>query len=84
METQLIHSFKKNDTEEIRIIFREYKDRYYIDLRLFFWIEERGEMCPSKKGLTLGVDFLPELKLGICKLEKIARQVCSGAPVAPN
>jgi len=78
METQLIHSFRKNDREEIRISFREYKERFYIDMRLYFLAEDRGEMCPSKKGLTLGIDFLPEIKLGITKLEDVARQVARG------
>jgi len=68
METQLIDRFKKNDTEEIRISVREYKNRFYLDLRLFFQPKESGEYVPSKKGITIPVEFLSQLKDGLEKV----------------
>lgn len=75
MDTQLVHSFTKNDTEEIRMSLREYKSRLYMDVRLYFQTSEQSEMLPSKKGLTIGVEFLPELKRGLIKLEEAFRQM---------
>ena len=68
--TQIVHSFRKNESEEVRICLREYKDRSYVDLRIFFEETETGEFKPTKKGLTLDVAFLTELKRGIEKAEQ--------------
>ncbi|MBI4431383.1 MAG: transcriptional coactivator p15/PC4 family protein [Candidatus Omnitrophica bacterium] len=73
METILVHSFQKNEDEEIRLTLREYKNRHYFDLRLYFQPENQREMAPSKKGLTLALEFLPELKRGLIKVEEEAR-----------
>lgn len=80
MENLLVHSFQKNESEEVRFSLREYKNRHYLDLRLFFQPQDRPEMAPSKKGITLAVEFLPELKRGLLKLEEEVRQVLSAAP----
>lgn len=77
MENQLVHSFPKNESEEIRLSLREYKNRHYLDMRLFFQPADGTEMVPSKKGLTIGVDFLPELKRGLTKCEEEIRQIVS-------
>ena len=79
MENLLVHSFQKNETEEIRISLREYKNRHYLDLRLFFQPQDKNEMVPSKKGLTVSIEFLPELKRGLLKFEQEMRQVLSDA-----
>ncbi len=79
MENLLVHSFQKNESEEIRFSLREYKNRHYLDLRLFFQPEDKREMVPSKKGITVAVEFLPELKRGLLKFEEEIRQVTTGA-----
>lgn len=79
MENLVVHSFQKNETEEIRISLREYKNRHYLDLRLFFQPQDKNEMVPSKKGLTVSIEFLPELKRGLLKFEQEMRQVLSNA-----
>ena len=65
MEMQLVHAFTKNETEEIRTTVREYKGRLYVDLRLYFQPVDMAEMVPSKKGITISAEFLPELKRAI-------------------
>lgn len=77
MENLLVHSFQKNESEEIRISLREYKSRHYLDLRLFFQPQNQREMVPSKKGITVSIEFLPELKRGLLKFEQEIRQVLS-------
>ena len=54
-------SLKKNDEEEVRVSSREYKDRKYIDLRIWFKPKDGGKMAPTKKGLTLSEDLFLEM-----------------------
>lgn len=71
METEkIVHSFRRNNDEEVRITLRKYKERVYLDQRIFF--EAQGEFHHTKKGLTLSAEFLPELKRGIDKAVKEA------------
>jgi len=79
VENLLVHSFQKNESEEIHFSLREYKNRHYLDLRLFFQPQGQREMVPSKKGITVSVEFLPELKRGLLKLEQEIRQVLSNS-----
>ncbi len=63
-----IHSFKKTSTEEVRAILREYKGRLYFDLRVYY-VDNNGEWRPTRKGIALSADFLPEVKQCIEKFE---------------
>ncbi len=62
----LIHSFKKNAREQVRILLNEYKGTRYVDIRVFFWNGEK--YLPSKKGVTLGEDKYHELLSGVLQL----------------
>ncbi len=62
MEDQIVSSFKKSETEEVRLTQREYKGKSYLDLRLFFRAEGMEEFRPTRKGLTLPVELAPELE----------------------
>ena len=75
MDNHVVHCFTKNDNEEIRLTLRKYKERHYIDVRLFFQPEDKNEMVPSKKGLTVGIEFVPELKRGLIKFDEVFRQM---------
>ena len=69
-EQEFIHSFPKNAEEEVKLSIREYKGRRYLDLRIWYLAKE-GEYHPTKKGVTLGLEFLPEVVRG---LEKVAER----------
>jgi|GEM_PF-274553 len=69
MLNETVYSFPKNDTEEVRLTLREYKERVYLDLRVWFLAKE-GEYHPTKKGLSLSVEFLPELRKGLEKVKE--------------
>ena len=80
METVEVMLIQKNDTEQIRVAIREYKDRYYLDLRLFFipnYNEDHGvmEYVPSKKGLTVPIEMLPEILTGLEEAEKVMKRI---------
>ena len=74
-EGRPIYRFQKNPEEEIRFSLREYKERYYLDLRLWFQPSTGGEYHPTKKGLTLSVEYLAELKKGLERAEKLSREM---------
>jgi len=74
MEAQVISQFAKNDTEQVRLSTRTYKDRLYLDLRLFF-CPKGAEWFPSKKGITLPIEHLPALRDGLAKVEEAVAQV---------
>ena len=80
-ESRIVHSFSKNPEEEVRMALREYKDRRYLDLRLWYQPSTQGEYLPTKKGITLSVDFLGELKTG---LEKVAGCLEMPLQTTPN
>ncbi len=69
MEQQFLYSFPKNEEEEVRFSIREYKDRRYLDLRIWFRTKE-GEYRPTKKGLTLSLGLLGEVMRGIEKVSE--------------
>ncbi len=70
MEDQILHQFSRNQDETVYFTLKEYKDRKYIDLRIFYQPKDAEEMRPTKKGITLSIDLLPELKRGVFACEK--------------
>ena len=70
-----VYIFRKNHNEEVRASIRKFKDRIYVDLRV--WLERdngHAEFSPTKKGLTLSVYVLPELKAAVQALEDELKQ----------
>ena len=74
-EDRIVHSFQKNPEEEIRFTLREYKERHYLDLRLWYQPSNGGDYFPTKKGITFALEFLPELKKGLEKTGKISAEL---------
>lgn len=70
METQLVHQFNYGRNDAFYIRLKEYKDKRYIDFRVFFQPKGYPEMVPTKKGLMVNAEFLAELKKGILACEK--------------
>ena len=74
-EDRVVHTIQKNSEEEIRFSLRQYKDRHYLDLRLWFLPASGGPYRPTLKGLTLSVEHLPELKKGLEQAGKAASEL---------
>lgn len=68
MDKKIIHAFPKNTDEEIRLSAGEFKEKIYLDLRIFYRDQETDEMRPTKRGITLALDHFSELKKGIDKI----------------
>jgi hypothetical protein len=53
---------------------KEYKDRSYLDIRIWFLPSGGNEYHPTKKGLTLSVEYLSELKKGLERVAKLSQE----------
>jgi hypothetical protein len=51
----------KNSIEDIRVMWSEYKGHRYLDIRVYIEIEGKADKVPTKKGVTLRPDLIPEL-----------------------
>jgi len=67
-ESILVHSFQKNALEEVRVSISTYKGRKYLDIRVYYQGDD-GEYKPSKKGVALSPELLPELETALAKLK---------------
>ena len=70
MEDQILYQFNRGNDEVVQFRFSEYKQRKYIDLRVFFRLKNEDELRPTKKGITVALDHFSELKKGIMTCEK--------------
>jgi len=61
-----IYEFRKNDLETVKILTDNYMGTDVLNIRTFV-VNQSGEDVPTKKGLTLALDLLPELLLGLEK-----------------
>ena len=67
-EDRVVSSFKRNPTEEVRATLKEFRGRRYLDLRIYYQ-DDAGEWKPTRKGVSLSTDFMPELKTAVAALE---------------
>ncbi len=70
MGKQVVYEFQRNKDERVCASIGSYKDRVYIDLRVFYNDPETGELRPTKKGLTIENTLLPHLKNALIACEK--------------
>ena len=73
-EGRIVYRFQKNPEEEIRFTVKEYKGRSYLNMRLWFLPSGGSEYFPTKKGLSLSLDYLPELMKGLERTAKLASE----------
>ena len=66
---KIIDKFEKNKMEEVRVVLQEYKGADLIDIRI--WLKNDGRWVRTRKGITLNMGLLPELKEAILKAEKV-------------
>lgn len=72
MDKQVVYQFDRNQNEKVVVSIGSYKERTYVDFRVFFEDASSGELRPTKKGLTIAENLLPHLKraLGACEKAK--------------
>ncbi len=65
MENRVVHSFKRNEAEEVRISIGAYKDKTYLDVRVYFRMEKGSDWAPTKKGITIPLELVSDLAEGL-------------------
>lgn len=71
MDKQIVYQFKRNENEQVCVSISNYRDRNYVDFRVFFTDPASGELRPTKKGITLAESLLPHLKEAVEACEKL-------------
>jgi len=67
MENKTVYTFKKSESEEVRVSLGTFKEKVYLNVRVWFFSQRDGEFKPTKKGITLGTEFIAELKTALKK-----------------
>ncbi len=70
-----IYSFPKSEGEEIQMTIKKYKDRFYIDLRVWYQNDKSPEFKPTQRGVCFTVDRLPDLQKGVDRLARAASKL---------
>lgn len=73
--------FQKNSRETVRITPSVYEGHELIDVRVYAKNRDTNEMGPTKKGISLNVDRIPDL---IEALTWAIGQPCQAEPSAPE
>ena len=63
----LITQIKKNSSEVYRIYEKEYEGYKFIDVRIYYMDKETREYKPTRKGISLMPNNVPEVIEGILK-----------------
>jgi hypothetical protein len=67
-ETNLIHTISKNAKEQVRVEFMNYLGSDVLNLWVYYNAgDTKEEWRPSKKGLSISTDHIPDLKEAVDK-----------------
>lgn len=61
-EPKILARIPRNATEEVHISINSYKNKQYLDLRIFYTTDDGANWLPTKKGVTISPENLVELK----------------------
>lgn len=72
-KSKLLATIARGATEQLQIALCEFKDKKYLDLRIFYTTDSGETWLPTKKGVTVSPDNLEVLKDAIDKaIEELA------------
>ncbi len=82
----LVYAFPRGLGEEVQIAIREFKGKYYVDLRVWFQAKNETVFRPTKKGVFFGMSHVEEFRKGVERLAKAAERfrVEEPQPVSRN
>lgn len=83
MLEQEIAAVPKNRTEQIKVQLREYNNRPYADLRIYFTKDNGQTWSPTKKGVTINLDGLSELHAALGKAVERVRELRAKGELPP-
>ena len=61
-DTKILATIPRNATEQLQISINSYKEKKYLDLRIFYTTDDGANWLPTKKGVTVSPDNLMTLK----------------------
>lgn len=61
-EAKILATIPRNATEQLQISINSYKEKKYLDLRIYYTTDDGGTWLPTKKGVTVSPDNLMTLK----------------------
>jgi len=66
----VLHEFKRNAEETLRVSLSVFKGKTYVDIRIFYE-DSNGELAPTKKGVTVTPELWDEFRTGVAAAEQI-------------
>ena len=61
-EANVLATIPRNATEQLQISINSYKEKKYLDLRIYYTTDDGANWLPTKKGVTISPDNLVTLK----------------------
>ncbi len=61
-EPIILATIPRTATEQLQISINSYKDKKYLDLRIYYTTDDGANWNPTKKGVTISPDNLVTLK----------------------
>ena len=61
-DAKILATIPRNAPEQLQISINSYKDKRYLDLRIYYTTDDGGTWLPTKKGVTVSPDNLVTLK----------------------
>jgi hypothetical protein len=72
-DRKVLHEFKRNADDTLRISLSNFKGRTYVDIRLFYQ-DANGELAPTKNGVTVTPELWDEFRTGIAAAEEALQE----------
>jgi hypothetical protein len=69
----ILHEFKRNSEETLRVSLSTFKGRTYVDIRMFYE-DANGELAPTKKGVTITPELWDEFRNGVARAEEALQE----------
>jgi len=71
LENKLIHEFQKNPDEKVKVELGNYRGTDVINIWVYYNAgETKEDWRPSRKGISLSINHITELKEGVDKAYK--------------
>jgi hypothetical protein len=68
-DRKVLHEFKRNAEETLRVSLSTFKGRTYVDIRLFY-TDDKDELAPTKKGITVTPELWDEFRVAVAAAEQ--------------
>ncbi len=70
MSDKMITMIPRSATEELHVQIKEYKDKKYLDLRIYYTTDNGASWNPTKKGITVSPENIELLKKSLEEAQK--------------